>query len=299
MASTKKRRHIGRYVFLFFILLIFGMDRFGKYNAKKFNDTFLATYVPKPEVEEIAVKTTMTDKAKLLFYQADPEFIGSDKFKEYCITREGIELALACARSTTPGQTKYAPRVFLLQFDNPKFADSKFPSAAHELLHLVYKQLGKNEITRLAPLIDAELEKHQDDVHLMNIVDIVKKSQGDQYQEELRNELHSIFGVEFADLSPELEQHYAQYFGNRSQVVAFHQNSGLVQAVRKLDELTWEVNQLEVRLQQLGAQNPSDPTEYNNLVNQHNALVRQGKTADQEVQALYKLINPDYTPQPQ
>jgi len=296
MAVKSKRRHIGRYILLLFIIGIVGGEIFRRNAVKNMNDTFLQTYQPKPEVAEIAEKTTLTDKAKILFYRADPEFIESNTFAEYCITKDGIQLALACARSNTPGQPNSTPRIFLLQMDNPKFADSRFPSAAHEMLHLVYQKLTNSEKQQLAPLIDTELTKHEDDAHLMNIVDIIKNSMGDKYLEEMRNELHSIFGIEFQDISPELEDYYSQYFSDRTQVVTLHQNGGLEQSIRKLDELTWERNQLNDKIQTLREQDPDNVTEYNNLVNQYNVITKQGQVADKEMQALYKLINPSYTP---
>lgn len=36
------------------------------------------------------------------------------------------------------------------------------------------------------------------------------------------NELHSILGLEFADLGSELETHYAEYFSNRAALLKLH-----------------------------------------------------------------------------
>ena len=289
------------------IVVFAGLEVFRRYTVRRMDETFLQTYQPSPQIAEIAEKTTMTDTAKKIFYRADPEFVPTDVFVRYCLEKKGVELALACARSDTPGEKKSTgPRIFLLQIEDPRFTYNKFPSSAHELLHLIYHRLTAQDKSRLTPLLDAELQRHQDDLHLMEIVDIIKNSGGDQ--EVILNEMHSVFGVEFRDISPELETHYAQYFADRLQVVAMYETGGLETRTRKLDQLSQETKALNTKLVGLSNQltnlkNTGADDQYNNLIPQYNALVnqynskvREGNKIFAEVEVFYKLINPDFQP---
>ncbi len=64
------------------------------------------------------------------------------------------------------------------------------------------------------------------------------------------NELHSIVGTEFADLSPELEAHYALYLRDRSAVVALHDQSNavFVEYRTKAEALTAELEALKASI---------------------------------------------------
>src|SRR3989338_11454224 len=271
------------------VLFFGGLEVFRRVMVKRLDETYLQRYKPLPEIADIAEKTTLTDTAKKIFYRADPEYIGQDKFVTYCASG-GVELALACARSDTPDdKERKGARIFLLAITDPEFVDSKYPSAAHELLHIGYQKFSISEKKRVGELIDRELANHQDDPHLTGIVDIIKKAKSN-WQEEARNELHSIFGTEYRNLLPELETHYSQYFSDRNSLVAMHEKSGLTKGIRKLSELQNELNDLDAQLTELSGRlysyknsgNSSDYNalipQFNNLVNQYNAKVSEGKS---------------------
>jgi hypothetical protein len=54
------------------------------------------------------------------------------------------------------------------------------------------------------------------------------------------NELHSILGTEYANLSPELEKYYSQYFVDRKRVVAANE-----QIMKPLNDLMDSMNSLQ------------------------------------------------------
>lgn len=175
-------------------------------------------------------------------------------------------------------------------------------------MHIAYRKFSSQEKKQLAGLLDAELDRHQDDTHLLNIVEILKKSAGDDYQEAIREEVHSIYGVEFSDLSDKLEEHYEQFFLDRSKVVQLHESGGLEKRVRKMDELSWQRTQLEEKLfplqnqlesyEKAGSLNDhqSELSEYNTMVNQYNGIVKEANYLFSEIEVFYKLINPGYSP---
>jgi hypothetical protein len=107
-------------------------------------------------------------------------------------------------------------RIHLLAPDRAEARGLLYVVAAHELLHAVYASLGAVDRTR----IDAELE--------------AARAGNERLEERLKpygagptliNEIHSILGSEFGGLSPTLEAHYAQFFADRSSVVAVRQRT--------------------------------------------------------------------------
>jgi uncharacterized protein involved in exopolysaccharide biosynthesis len=80
------------------------------------------------------------------------------------------------------------------------------------------------------------------------------------------NELHSIIGTEFSDLSSELEAHYATYFTERASLVALHE-----QSIRVFKEQAAAVQALSDQLDQLAASIDGDYAAYNAGYDQLNA----------------------------
>ncbi len=83
------------------------------------------------------------------------------------------------------------------------------------MLHAAYNRLNSADKSR----IDNSLQKYYQhtltDQRIKNIIAAYKKTEPN----DLVNEMHSIFGTEVAELPPELETYYKQYFSNRSVVV--------------------------------------------------------------------------------
>ncbi len=79
-------------------------------------------------------------------------------------------------------------------------------------------------MTRIGPLLEAEAAKLADDeAFAARMAYYAENEPGERL-----NELHSILGTEFRDLSPALEAHYAQYIGERTGIVALHDQSNAV-----------------------------------------------------------------------
>jgi len=289
------------------IVVFSGLEIYRRSVVRQRDENFLKTYQPKPEIADIAEKIGFTDEAKKTFYRSDPEFIPAATFAEYCL-KNGVEMALACARSETPGEKKGSkPRIFLLQIDDARFIDSRYPSAAHELLHLAYHKLSSSEKQRVDNLIDQEIVRHKEDTHIDSLTDILTNA-GGNYQEAIRGEMHSVFGVEYRDIAPGLEEYYRQYFTDRSGVVSLNEQGGLETRVRKLDQLSQEEKLFDSKLTALNAQltqykNAGDEASYNNLVGQFNTMVSQynakaaeAKRVYSEISQLYQYFNPNYKP---
>lgn len=292
-------------IILTLILIFGGFLFFATSELRRSDEEVLKTYKPTPEVAEIAEKNTLTDKGKALLYRADPKFIDSQTFIKYCQTiSRGIE-ALACIAPKVGGGPFGGRQIYLLEIDDPKFADHKYSAAIHEMLHSAYQRLNSDEEKSVNALLDAEALKHQDDPHLSAVIEILKNKKGDK---GILEEMHSKFGVEYKNISPELEEYYKQYFTDRSKVVELFQKGGFNSRVRRLDQINSELSTLNTKLTEMNSQlvalkNSGDIDkfnslvgQYNSLVGQYNAEVTQSKRVYSEVEKFYQYFNPDYKP---
>jgi uncharacterized protein involved in exopolysaccharide biosynthesis len=107
----------------------------------------------------------------------------------------------------------------------------------------VYGSLGPAERAR----IDAELEAAR--AGNVRLEERLKPYAG---LPTMTNEIHSILGSEFDGLSPALEAHYAQYFSDRSSVVAARQRT-LGAREEEITRLRAEVDELDGRIETLRA----------------------------------------------
>jgi hypothetical protein len=135
-------------------------------------------------------------------------------------------------------------RIHIFNVRDERIADAKYATSAHEMLHAAYARLTKNERVRINMLLEEAYQYSDRNNELRRIM-----AEYDRMEPERRyNELHSIFGTEYANLSPELEKHYARYFTDRSVIVDM---SARYRKVFK--DLETELDQLKVQMDRLAA----------------------------------------------
>ena len=108
------------------------------------------------------------------------------------------------------------------------------------------------------------------------------------------NEVHSILGTEFGDLSPELEAHYSRFIDRALVVAAYERTLGGRQ--RELRRLQSVIDDLETRLDQmkptLDAFRASGPVRaYNAMVAEYNAVVDEHNAAVADLKSLVDEYN--------
>lgn len=194
-----------------------------------------------PDLEDLMVNTTMTDRARRVFLAATPAVEDLVTFTRDCGLDPKPDSSTE-ARSHTQGCFVNG-RIHLLAPNSPDAHDLLYVVAAHELLHAVYAMLAPADRAR----IDAEVE--------------AARAGNDRLQERLKpygstptldNEIHSILGSEFGGLSPELEAHYAQFFTNRAVLVAARQRT-LGAREDEMRRLQAEIDDLGTRIDTLRA----------------------------------------------
>jgi uncharacterized coiled-coil DUF342 family protein len=201
---------------------------------------------PSPEVERLALVTTMTPEAQQIFYRQDPAIVPKSAFAEICQpVRKTSDSLILFGCYLSKGKSG---KIAVQKVSDPRFQGIMEVAAAHEMLHAVYTRLSPSQRSTLTP----QLEKAAQRVQEPRLAAVLKRYQATDTALYI-NELHSYLGTELGDLgNAELEQYYQRYFRNRHQVVALsHQSQS---ALRKLDDkakrLKTEIDTLETNLKQ-------------------------------------------------
>jgi hypothetical protein len=202
-------------------------------------------YDPSPAIQTVVSKAGLTDDAIFTFYATRPAIESSASFNNHCERREADSPILGCYA---------ANRIYIFDITDDRLDGIETVTAAHELLHAEYDRLPESEQKRLEPLLEAAYAGVSNNKNLAARMEYYAKTQPGQSI----NELHSIVGTEFAEISPELERHYAQYFNDRQALVALHDK---VDGVFK--SLSAEADQLVQRIETLVATINSSTEKYN------------------------------------
>lgn len=196
-------------------------------------------FEPTAEIRAIKQKLVLTDEASLLFDASHPRLLAAKDFNDACGQHsETNSPIIGCYTMQT---------IFIYDVDTSELDGIEETTAAHELLHGVYERMSDAD---KAP-INRELEKAYERVKTTELEERMAYYEKNQPGEEL-NELHSILGSEYADLSTILESHYAKYFTSRKKVLSYHDAyDGVFKRVtNQLQTLNEEINTIVEALNQ-------------------------------------------------
>ncbi|MBH0131467.1 hypothetical protein I6E56_13990 [Salinibacterium sp. NK8237] len=187
-------------------------------NQQRISDQFAVwDFEPSASVQAYVASAGMSEEGEFLFYASQPTIQTNPLFNSTCSNVEENFGVLGCYFPSSKS-------IFLYDVTDERLAGIEEVVAAHEMLHAAWDRLSSAEQDRLTPLLEAEAETMKDDPEFATTLEFYAKTEPG----ERANELHSIVGTEFADLSPELEAHYAEYFTDRATVVALHEKSNAV-----------------------------------------------------------------------
>lgn len=265
----------------------------------------LQNYHPLAEVIQLADHDTMVNRGRDLFYASQPSIDDKQPFNDHCSNNGERSLVLGCYR---------AQRIFVFNVTDPKLDGVKEVTAAHEMLHAAYERLSSSDKQKVNNML-LPVIKNITDKRLLGLIQLYNK----QEPGELYNEMHSVLGTEYRNLTPDLEQYYRQYFSDRSKIVGYSEkyeavftesknriaaydtqlaalkqqiqnnNSELEQRLQELNQKSAQLNQLreDGQIQQYNSMVPA----YNTQVNQFNALLAQTKNLIDEYNALVDRRN--------
>lgn len=260
---------------LFVSLLLLSLAVAVFLNRQILVDSYLAwQYKPSPAVAAITERTKLTDEGRLYFYASQPELNNREAFNNACTAKDSEQsIVLGCYAGM---------RIYLFNIDNPKLDGMKEVTAAHEMLHAAYDRLSRDERSRVDALVSAQLQRITD----ARILSLVKEYDKTEPGERL-NELHSILGTEVAQLSPELEVYYQQYFKDRGAVVALAESYGAVfdELRGRTDALLSELTALADRIDRQNAEYTASAQSLNNDIEAFNVRARSGQMTRAEFDA--------------
>ena len=194
----------------------------------------LRSYQPSAAVLRLANDDGLVGKGRQLFYASDPAIDDKATFNTSCPNSDEQSLVLGCYK---------AQRIYIYDVQDARLHGVREVTAAHEMLHAVYDRLGADDKKHVNDLVAAQLKTVTDD-RILKLIDLYNQ----QEPGELYNEMHSILGTEYANLSPELETYYKQYFSDRKKVVNYAQEYEAIFAASKV-----HIAQYDQKLGQLKA----------------------------------------------
>lgn len=204
-------------------------------------------FQPDDAIETYADRSGMNDEGRFLFYASRPVIASNETFDGTCSSRQEDVGILGC----------YLPDdrlIFLYDVTDERLDGIEEVVASHEMLHAAWYRMTKEEQEELGPLLEAEVTARSDDTALAETLAFYAEAEPG----ERLNELHSIVGTEFADISPALEEHYAQYFGDRTALIALHDQSNAV-----FEEQQAAIDALVTQIDELDASITADYASYN------------------------------------
>ena len=116
------------------LVLVLGSILWGKPDL----DLFSVTYEPSsPEIEALAIATTMTPDAQQLFYKQDPQIASKESFHSLCSKVErNTEKTVLLGCFTSDG---YQGNIVIQSVTDSRLEGTMEVVAAHELLHAAYQ----------------------------------------------------------------------------------------------------------------------------------------------------------------
>jgi hypothetical protein len=227
-------------------------------------------YTPTADVTAFADRTAMTDRGEFLFYASQPSIEGTQVFNDKCGRIEQSSAVLGCYDGRN---------IFVYDVKNAKLDGIREVTAAHEMLHAAYQRLGATERTKVNALVEAEYAKLSGNQEFAERMAFYARTEPG----ERDNELHSIIGTEVATISPELEQHYKQYFTDRSKVVALHTQYATVfyELQSRSQELSSELEKLADTIEAASNSYNQATMQLNNDIESFNTRANNGSFSSQ------------------
>lgn len=239
-------------------------------NSQAVSDFWRAqNYRPSAEISGIVSRIRPTSAAQTVFYANQPRVLASEEFNRNCSNLLEKTSVLGCYKN---GST-YNDSIYIFDVQNQDLDGIKEVTAAHELLHAIWARMDNEERAKLGELLQAEYQRVKTDK-----LETTMKGYEISEPGEENNELHSILGTEFGNLSSELEAHYAKYFQNRGEIVAMNAKyqAKFSELSEKAASLNSELKTLENEINSMSADYRARLENLNRAIASFNARAQSG-----------------------
>lgn len=201
MAKTSWRREILVAVGAFALLIVFSQVL----SSGFLQDWWRALwYEPSAVVSTIEDELNLTAKGWRIFASTYPVVETSEDFNEHCSSHDVEVAVIGCY---TGG------RIYIYKMNLEQLEMANTVTAAHELLHAVWQRLPEWTKSDLTAVLKQVYAEHRDWF----------EEELETYDEDERiEEIYARAGTKLADLPEKLEKHYAEYFRDRQQIVAYY-----------------------------------------------------------------------------
>ena len=243
-------------------------------HQQRVSDQFVVwQFEPTSTLASYADRSTMTDEGRFLFYASRPAVESATAFDKNCANHLEDVGILGCY---VHGERK----IFLFNVVDDRLDGIEEVVAAHEMLHAAWDRMSDTDRKAIAPLLEAEATARADNPAFVKTMDYYATAEPG----ERLNELHSIVGTEFTDISPKLEKYYATFFSDRRALVQLHLTSDAVFTERQtaITDIVGKVTVLKTSIDaDYSSYNAgydtlnSDITSFNNLADQGGNFTQQ------------------------
>lgn len=262
---SRLQRGASRWLSLVSLALVFVVG-WGLINQQAILDQIkAANFQPSAQLRQLAEATTMKSSARRTFYATQPVISSSTDFKQICHQQHDDGAVLGCYVND---------QIYIYDVTNAELSGIEEVTAAHELLHAEYARLPSEKKTKVDQLITDQTNSLRNDpkfserMKVYNDLDVAGQ----------RDELHSIFGSEYQQLSQELENYYRDYFADRSRVVKLYQGYASVFSKLKTEaeQLSSSLDAQALAINQQKAAYEQNITNYSVAVEQFNQRASSG-----------------------
>lgn len=188
-------------------------------------------YTPTSEMSQIISALPLTDRGLLILRASHPTLRDNPDFGSVCGSDQEGTSILGCFTNSD---------IYIKNITDPELSGILESTTAHELLHAVWSRLDESARKDLTVELDALYKEHQS-----TLASRLTNYESSRWHDEL----HSIFGTEFADLPPTLASHYAEIFADRARIVTYFDSYN-----SKFQDLRAESEALRVQIEQLKTQ---------------------------------------------
>ncbi len=231
------------------------------------------TFTPSATITAYIDRAALSDHGRFLLLASKPTVLAADEFNRACANQEEGSGVLGCY--VTPDQV-----ITLFDVTDPQLDGLEEVVAAHEMLHAAWDRMSLDQQHELEPLLEEAFATQSGNADLVARMELYARTEPG----ERANELHSIIGTEVADLSPELEAYYDQYFDDRPALVALHlkSNAVFVELEAKSAALVKEIEDLNAGITTDGAAYNSGYDQLNADIEAFNQRADNGQFSSQE-----------------
>ena len=263
---TTKSNQVAGIVSAVAIVAVVALSIFWYFNRQFINDQLSVwSFTPSSEIETINGRISLTEKGTFVFYATQPVVASQQQFNDTCPREETTSPVLGCYT--------HEDRIYIYNVSNDQLDGMKEVTAAHEMLHAVWHRMSASEQEKISVLLKDRYEQYATTA-LKDRMAYYERVQ----PEEVVNELHSILPTEVADIGPELEAYYSQFFEKRSEVVALHKkyNDIYVQLTTRADEIFSQMDTLQTEITTRNEQYAADTTQLQVDITSFNQRAQQG-----------------------